>query len=560
MPTREPKAANVTHNLVRSTCAQSKSRLPSTSFRLPRQVALAAIISAMPLVAQAPAPPSSNPAPAQGNLEQAPRQTGYRLKVTTRIVVLDVVVTDRHGNLVHKTDLTKDDFTIYESKVPQTILSFESPSAHAMPITDKPIVKSAADLPKIGEAPVTMLVLDELNSRFEDMSFSRQMMVKYLESQPAVLRQPTVLLIAQNTRFVPVHDYTQNRDELIEIVKKHMPEFPWRMMNGGRGGPSAVERMAQVLAALQQLAQASRGTLGRKNVIWVGNGFPSADLVGLEQHQADVITAAVRGVTAKLLASRITLYTINPIPGSSATIDIASADDLHLADSGAGPVPFGEGTVNFADLAPSTGGTAFQGRNDLNNVIAEGIAHGDEYYSMSYSPTDRGDNPAKFRNIIVAMKDPNLRATTRRGYFPETAADLNPLLDSTITDKQKQRDVELDLSQAFTTTMSYNGLGVTATKAGDGSYVIHVAEQGLTWSAPNADGSEHAEATVAAAWYDKQGKVIGHVAAEQTFARRAAGTGAMFTLPQHAPLNAAEHVRFVVRDAFSGRIGTFDLK
>jgi hypothetical protein len=112
------------------------------------------------------------------------------------------------------------------------------------------IVSSAADLKKIGDAPVAVLVLDELNSRFEDMGFSRQMMVKYLEAQPAVLQEPMVLMVAMNNSFQQIHDYTQNRDELIEAVKKHMPEFAWRMVNSGKSGPGAVERMAQVMAAL----------------------------------------------------------------------------------------------------------------------------------------------------------------------------------------------------------------------------------------------------------------------------------------------------------------------
>src|SRR6266478_801449 len=104
------------------------------------------------------------------------------LRVTTRIVVLDVVVTDKKVNLVSR-ELTRDDFTVLENGQQQAIRSFEPPGEHRMPVSGEAIVNSAADLKKIGDAPVTVLVLDELNSRFEDMSFSRQMMVKYLQAQ-----------------------------------------------------------------------------------------------------------------------------------------------------------------------------------------------------------------------------------------------------------------------------------------------------------------------------------------------------------------------------------------
>jgi VWFA-related protein len=498
-----------------------------------------------------------------GAQEQAPPPvqgyTASTLKVTTRIVVLDVVVTDKQGKLVDR-PLTKDDFTVYEDKVPQTIRSFEAPDTHRMPPAPDgaAIVHSAADLKKIGDAPVTILVLDELNSRFEDMSFSRQMMIKYLQAQPAVLKQPTVLMIAMNKSFQQVHDYTQDRDALIEVVKKHMPEYPWRMMNGGAKGAAAVERMAQVLAALQQIAQASSGTPGRKNIIWVGNGFPSANLVGLPTDEAELIETAVRRVTSRLLAARITMYTINPTADSSSTVEADDPDDLDQTGTDAGPDPFGDGAVSFQNFAPSTGGIACTGRNDINNLIGEGIAKGQQYYTLSYSPTNKSDDALKFRNIRIVMKDPNLRATTRDGYFPETAGDLNPVVDKTMASKQVAANLQLDLSSALTTTISYNGLAVTAVKGAGGIWTISVGEQGIGWSEPGPNGEQHAEATVAAAWYDAKGKVLGHVARELTSKRGAGADGATFQLSV-APTGNPVRLRFVVRDALNGKMGTVDL-
>jgi len=481
------------------------------------------------------------------------------LTVTTRIVVLDVVVTDKQGNLITR-PLTKDDFTIYEDKVPQTIRSFEAPTDHAMPPAPNgaAIVHSAADLKKIGDAPVTVLVLDELNSRFEDMSFSRQMMVNYLQAQPPVLRQPTVLMIAMNTTFQQVHDYTQDRDALIDTIKHHIPEYPWRMMNGGAKGASAVERMAQVLAALQQIAQASSGTPGRKNLIWVGNGFPSADLVSLPPDEGDLIEAAVRRCTARLLAARITMYTINPTADSTSTVEADDPDDLNQTGTDAGPDPFGQGQVAFSNFASATGGIAYTGRNDLNNIIGEGIAKGQQYYTLSYSPTNHSDDALKFRNIRIVMKDPDLRATTRDGYFPESAGDLNPVVDKTMAAKQIAANLKLDLSAALTSTISYNGLAVSAAKAKPGLWTITVAEQGIAWSDPGPNGAQHAEATVAAGWYDAKGKLLGHAAQELTCPRGSGPTGATFQLPVTLTGNPVR-LRFVVRDAMNGKMGTVDL-
>jgi VWFA-related protein len=486
---------------------------------------------------------------------QQPDQGLTTLKLSTRIVVLDVVVTDKKGNVVTR-NLTKDDFTIVEDRVPQTIRSFDPPSAHAMP--EGVVVNSAADLKKIGDAPVTLLVLDELNTRFEDMSYSRNAVVKYLEAQPPVLKQPTVLLLASNTRFQQLHDYTQNRDELIAQIKHHMPEYPSKMM-AGRGGAAAVERMAQSLASLEQIAQASMGTPGRKNVIWVGNGFPSADLVGLDDKTAATIEAAVKQCTDQLLAARITMYTINPTLNSTVTVDVETPDDLTMAQTDTGGSPY-EGTVQFSTFAPATGGRSFLSRNDINNEIAEGIAQGNNYYTMSYAPTNRTDDAQKYRNILILMKDKNLHATTRNGYYPPTAATQNIAL--TEPPKQAANQLKMEISNAVNSAISYNGLDVKATKVGD-NYVLRVKGSGLEWSALDAD-KQKTEVTVIAAWYTDKARLLGHAGKELTATRpippdpQNAGD-ASFAMPVTVPPNVAR-LRFVVRDAVNGRIGTVDLK
>jgi hypothetical protein len=220
--------------------------------------------------------------------------------------------------------------------------------------------------------------------------------------------------------------------------------------------------------------------------------------------------------------------------------------------------PFSGGTVSFTNFAPSTGGVAFTGRNDLNNVIAEGVARGQEYYTLSYTPSNTSEDAAKFRKIRIVMKDPSLHATTRDGYYPETAADLNPVLDKTMSSSQVAANLKLDLSAALTTTISYNGLSVAAAKSQGDAYTIRVAESGLGWSDAGPDGSQHAEATVAAGWYDSKGRLLGHVIREETFPRGGSDAGASFSLPVTLPGNVAR-VRFVVRDAFNGHMGTVDV-
>jgi VWFA-related protein len=552
---------NSLHRAVYTDSTSPRSNMPKRKSE--RLLLAGCLLALLPFAARAaysqdaPFPPTNgDPFPQPGSAAQKPGQP-FTLSVTTRVVVIDVVVVDKKGNLVRRSDLTRDDFTIYEDGKPQRVRSFETPSAHAMPASENAIVNSAADLRKIGDAPVTILVLDELNSRFEDMSFSRNAMIKYLQSQPPVLKEPTVLMIAMNTTFQQVHDYTQDRDALIQVVKKHMPEYPWRMMNSGKGGPGAAERMAQVLAALQQISQASIGTPGRKNLIWVGNGFPSSDLTLLDPVTANTIETAVKRVTNRMLAARITMFSIDPTPGSTSTLEVDTPEDMALSQNENYSDPFGDAGISFSTLAPSTGGKAFRGRNDINNEIGEGIASGSFYYTMSYTPSNASTDAAQYRKIQIRMKDPSLHATTRDGYYPETAAQANPVLDKEIKPKQAKANLQLELSGALTSTISYNGLNITAAKSGDGVYRILVQDAGLSWT-PSPEGGETAEATLAAGWYDAKNKLLGHVAREQVAQRGATPGGAAFTLPITVPSNAVR-LRILARDALTGHMGTVDI-
>jgi hypothetical protein len=254
----------------------------------------------------------------------------------------------------------------------------------------------------------------------------------------------------------------------------------------------------------------------------------------------------------------VTMYSINPAPGTTTTIDVESPDDLALSQDENGGDPFGQGAASFEALTTSTGGKAFRGRNDINNEIGEGISSGDFYYTMSYTPSNASEDAAKFRNLRIVMKDPNLRATTRNGYYQETAAEANPVLDKDAKAKQQTANLKMEIAGALTTTISYNGLGVKAVKAGDGTYKITVDDAGLTWM-PNAAGVESAEATLVAGWYDAKNKLIGHVAREETSPRGDAHAGAVFSLPIVVPAGTVR-LRIMARDAVSGRLGTVDIK
>jgi len=481
-------------------------------------------------------------------------------KVNTRIVVLDVVVTDKKGNVVP--DLKQSDFSVFEDKQPQTIRTFEAPSAHVMPPSPagKAIVNSAADLPKIGDAPVTILVLDELNTVFTDMSYARSSLQKYLLAQPEVLKQPTALLVANNTRFQLLHDYTQDRADLLKVLKAHFPEYPWKMSQSGKSGPGAAERIAQTLSSVLQIAEATSGIPGRKNLIWVGVNAPGVDLVGADPVTIKVMTDLTKRVTQTLLADRVTIYYVDPTINESSTIGVMVPGDDDDADTFVDVDPFGS-DVDFDQFAPATGGQIFMSRNDVDKEIATSIDNGANYYTLSYEPTNKNEDAAKFRNIKIRLSNPNLIATTREGYYPEGANANNTVNDPTITADQRRKDLELELSQAALSTLAYSGLTVTAHKSSDPhTWQLSVVTKGLSWE-PQSSGALHAEVTVMAVAFDGRNKILAHPAHEMVSDQKpgdASPATVLFQFPIDAP-GGAKRLRFIVRDAVSGKIGTADV-
>src|SRR6266849_513185 len=77
----------------------------------------------------------------QGKIAEPPSGEPH-IKVQSVNVVIDLIVTDRHGH--HVPGLTASDFTIYEDGVPQKIVGF-TPSAGSASNTSSPAAAPKAD-------------------------------------------------------------------------------------------------------------------------------------------------------------------------------------------------------------------------------------------------------------------------------------------------------------------------------------------------------------------------------------------------------------------------------
>jgi len=499
------------------------------------------LFSGIALAAQQAAPSGTT----QNQVQPSAQPGDYVLKVSTQLVDLDIVVTDKQGNIVD--NLNKNDFKVLEDKQPQTILNFDRPLAHALPGNLQ--INSTQELDRTApEAPVSIIVLDEINTRFEDEVFARYSLDKYLKTQSDMLPQPTMLIAITLDHFIVLRDYTTSKKEIVDALDHHFIAYPWRSNGNWQN-----EQISQAFASLRQVAQATAGHRGHKNMIWIGRGFPSIQMQNMLDVDRDALETAIASCTNMLRDARITLYTVDPAGISAAPTET----DIN---GGTMDDPFG-GEVDFNALATATGGRTFFNRNDVDNLIGKSVRDGSEFYTLAYKPTTRSDDPAKFRKIRVVMKDPHLIATTREGYYVQPAsasapAKVTTASSATPTTGTGENDLAVDLNSAADSTMIYDGLPLTLTRdtTNPNQFTIHIAASGLDWTAGGASTPKVQLALIVSS-FDRKGKLLSRNARMLDVPAKSSEPHSLDLQTRIDTASPAARVRFVVRDASSGKVG-----
>jgi VWFA-related protein len=480
---------------------------------------------------------------AQG--QQAPSNVPM-FRVSSNLVFLDVTVLDKKGEPV-VTGLTKDDFTITEDKQPQRIFSFEAPEMHVMG-------PNPEDSNPAGKAPVTIVVLDRLNSSFESFAYIRYEVRRFLMTQPPQLASLTELMVIGNESLEMLQGYTRSRADLISVLDHLPPALPYKEMNATFGG----ERFDQSIDALQQIALQNKGVPGRKNIVWVGHGGPSINLYALSFSGKieDKLTQYVHSTANLLVNARISLFVIYPglpINGGVMTLSAFQAAAAIGDDD-----PFA-GDVNFGLFVNETGGKLFYNRNDVDMEIKRSVQMGAEYYTLTYQPQNIEPN-GKFRRIRVSLRDRNLRVVTKAGYF---APDNNAPLD-----RRQQKMV--DLADAAESAIPFTALDVRLSglvrhpDTRTAEFTVQLKSKNVAFL-PTDDGKNAANLMLAAASLDKYKSILASkvvsltlVAKSRDHPVRLPDVVSSFKLMIRVP-RKTHSVRVVMESEDGGFIGAADL-
>lgn len=497
-----------------------------------------------------PSTPSQSSSTANSNNQQTQTTNPQVLKVTTRLVLVDVVVTDGNGRAI--TDLKQADFEVKENGKPQKIVAFAFQPPPPPPVSGssgyKPFTLGPGVFTNLrnlnGEAgPPTILLIDGLNTPFKDQPYMRQQLVKYLQNlEPG----RNVAIYTLGTRLRMIQDFTSNPDILHEALKKITlqssmfnqeqqelsDEFPGldpdssdqgiaqmaQQMQEFESEQQAYQRDLQVritLDAMKELAHNIAGYPGRKNLVWLSGSFPltifpdesSSNPFNVARQYGDDL----RNTATVFANEQIAVYPVDARGLVGSFMPDASQRGSALAGPRGGMRGMQQMQRASAQLAAShdamnelasqTGGRAFYNRNDIDRAIALSAAEGSTYYTLAYYPEDKS-NDGKFRKIQVKLDRKGLQSRYRKGYF---AADTRPPDEKTARTEFLQ---SLAPDAPMSTALPFLVRVTQPDKAHkELSLDFSVVPQSIDFEPRN--GLEHAEIEFLTRIYDLKGKAVG---------------------------------------------------
>jgi VWFA-related protein len=493
------------------------------------------------------------------------------LKITSKLTVEDVTVTDRHSRHVH--ELLRPDFEVKEDGQVQTITNFdeyrmEKPSENVAPAQSTSNVFSNAQpqAPTTGAVNVLLLddvatgLVDHLVGSPENLAIAREQSIKYLNKLPAGTQ---VAILQLRSTLQVLQGFTADKAVLLAAMKTASYKAPARAyVEPAKKNPTKLDALREyqmlcetanvqselTVTGLKAVAGYLSGIKGRKNLIWFTPGIPwltdyprFKDVYCLDDRTQDLHRAY-----ALLSEAQVALYPIDPrglaadnaLSAVDSSLQVGGLRDAHQmgAHVAQREMAFNAGTAEEHDslraMADATGGAAYFNRNDVDAAMQEAIETGADYYSLSYVPPLAGQ-VGKYHTIDVKVDRPGLRLQFRPGYTAvDFAAPLQPAANAT-PDASIEREFLAGMvhGQAPSTQLIFDvrvSPSADPEKPGDPQVIgslnptvkhLHLVRYDLAFSlAPDQvsllqapDGRRKASVEVGLAAYDSEGKLLNSI-------------------------------------------------
>jgi VWFA-related protein len=403
------------------------------------------------------------------------------IHVQSRLVVVDVMVRDKDRKPVH--GLTAADFVLRESGNPQQIKVFEEHrSQPGRPIPPNPKLPQGTFtnfIPVQPDAASTVILLDALNTPTSDQAYVRSQLIAYLKKADPHAR---ISIFGLTTKLTMLQGFTSDPEVLRQIAAKGLDSKPSPLIDDvigqGTGPRSPSEilegvdannfamaiaamksfeaqttadqnqiRIQTTITAFNALARYLSVIPGRKNLIWFSGAFPITFLpdagVGNPMLAVAGLEDDFRNTSILLANGRVAVYPIDArgletLPEKATTQifgTVHSANDqvrdTHQGGVGTADKDFLTGNaqehLTMEAVAHDTGGATFNNNNGLTGAVANIIANGSDFYTISYAPSNTTETP-DFRGIEVNLAgdavNRKLSLSYRRGYYTDRSSSI----------------------------------------------------------------------------------------------------------------------------------------
>lgn len=376
------------------------------------------------------APPDAPVPPDNPTLSQRP--PAPTLTITTREILLDIVVTDANGHPIQ--GLKPTDFTVTEENSPQQIRKVEEHTA-----------MQAADLARGNRQPPlppntftnytptantnasTVILLDALDTRVEAQMYLREQLIDYLKHmKPGA----PIAIFQLDMQMKLIQGFSSDPAVLLAAAesKRDLPS----MNKPIHGSPefNLMSKNAILHAGLEDMGRYLAGFPGRKNLIWFTGQIPmtwwggdsaagSMERAGGNPFHDDfsVIGEDLTQLADELTLSRVAVYPIDARGLQTLPQFDASRSGRARPESG---MRFDSRQafdhMDLESVADATGGKAYFNTNGLKEAIAEIVESGSNYYMLSYA-TNNTKWEGQYRRIKVTVDRPDAKLQYRRGYY-----------------------------------------------------------------------------------------------------------------------------------------------
>ena len=548
-------------------------------------------------------PPSPKPGEQKPAEQQPPEQkppprvTGDVdvVKITTNLVQIDAVVTDRKGNQV--TDLRADELEMLENGKPQKITEFSYIKLARTAATDnKPAETNATPIPeppkrlRREEVRRTLaLIVDDLRMSFDSVRFTKEALKKFLDEQLHPTDLVAIIRTAGGTGALQT--FTSDRQQLNTAVEK----LKWvpRIGNSAQAFANIRQETMQIAERnmldntneLDDLNQMRKdlfavGTLGALNYVINGlREMPGRKSIilfsdGLQIFNPSEPTGSSRILNSLQLlldlANRASVV-INTIDVRGlATLGLTAVDNTWNMSPAQVEAKLAQRKANFFDsqsglnyLAAQTGGLAIRNQNDMNSGVKQIMQDQAGYYLVGYRPDDATFDSVKgrtkFHHVSLKVKRPGkYDVRTRTGFYGVTDEKLETAKDNpqqqlmgALLSPFANSDVQLRLTSLFANETQGSVL----------RSFLHIKASDLTFT-KEADGSHKAVFDLVAVTFGEDGKLVDQFADQHTIHltdavyQKVSRYGFTFNTTTPIKKPGAYQFRTALRDVPSNRLGS----